>query len=252
VTTPARTQGDVSPRLRIDRIGARVLQELVELVVTGALAADDFLPPEQALCDEFGVSRTVIRECIKRMQEKGLVLVAQGRGTQVRAFSEWNVLDPLVFEALVRHDKSLGVLDEVSVVRAALEGVMAGEVAHAASEEEVDRLHTHLEEMRRAGILDEAAFQEADLQFHLEVMALSNNQIAATIARSLYVRARQSSRWNGNVNDDHLALTVTEHERVYEAIRSGEVEAARIAMEEHILGSWRRRRLTDGARHLDP
>lgn len=65
-------------RAHIDRIGVRVLEEMVEMIVTGAVAADEFLPPEQALCDEFGVSRTVIRECIKRMQEKGLVVVAPG------------------------------------------------------------------------------------------------------------------------------------------------------------------------------
>jgi DNA-binding FadR family transcriptional regulator len=249
-TVATHLPNDASPRLPIDRIGSRVLQDLVEMIVTGALVAEDFLPREQALCDEFGVSRTVIRECIKRMQEKGLVLVAQGRGTQVRPFTEWNVLDPLVFEALVSHDKSLGVLDEVSVIRAALEGVMAGEVARAANPDDIESIHAQLEEMRRTGALNEEAFLEADLQFHLGVMAASGNLIAGTIARSLFVRARQSVRWNGNTPADHVGVTMEEHERIFQAIKSGDVAAARVSMEEHILGSWRRRRFSDGVRHL--
>ena len=238
-------------RAHIDRIGVRVLEEMVEMIVTGAVAADEFLPPEQALCDEFGVSRTVIRECIKRMQEKGLVVVAQGRGTQVRHFNDWNVLDPAVFDALVRHDESLGVLDEVSVVRAALEGVMASEVAKAGSPESIDIIRGHLESMRRLQH-DNAAFLEADKDFHMATMSASRNRIAGTIARSFFVRPRQSLRWEGNNPVDAIERTLYEHERVFEAMNAGDPVAARVAMEEHILGSWRRRRLPDGDHHLHP
>nr|WP_154924120.1 FadR/GntR family transcriptional regulator [Microbacterium testaceum] len=239
-----------APRVPIDRIGSRVLQDLVEMVVTEAFPSGAFLPPEQALCDEFGVSRTVIRECIKRMQEKGLVTVSQGRGTQVQPFNEWNVLDPLVFDSLVRHDVSLGVLDEVSVVRGTLEGIMAGEVAHAHRSEDLDQIEAHLREMHAVDS-DNAAFLEADMQFHLAVMSASRNRIAGTIARRLFLRARQSSRWDGNSPADAVQRTLDEHERILAAMQAGDEAAARTAMEEHILGSWLRRRLPDGATHLD-
>ncbi|MGN7187717.1 FCD domain-containing protein [Microbacterium enclense] len=49
-----------------------------------------------------------------------------------------------------------------------------------------------------------------------------------------------------------IARTLAEHERVYEAMEAGDPIAARVAMEEHILGSWRRRRLPDGDHHLHP
>ncbi|WZH38452.1 MAG: FadR/GntR family transcriptional regulator [Microbacterium enclense] len=247
----AEPRAGVPKRGQIDRIGARVLEDLVELIVTGGIAIGEYLPPEQALCDEFGVSRTVIRECVKRIQEKGLVEVAQGRGTRVRPFNDWNVLDPLVFDSLVRHDESLGVLDEVSVVRAALEGVMAGEVAATGSAESRLQIEGHLHDMRRRQH-DNPAFLEADMQFHLSVMAASKNQIAATIARSFFVRPRQSARWDGNNPVDAVPRTLAEHERVFEAIEAGNAVAARVAMEEHILGSWRRRRLPDGVHHLSP
>lgn len=238
-------------RGHIDRIGVRVLEELVEMIVTGTVAIGEFLPPEQALCDEFGVSRTVIRECIKRIQEKGLILVTQGRGTQVRHFSDWNVLDPDVFDALVRHDASLGVLDEVSVVRAALEGVMASEVAANGSAEALLTIEEHLKDMRRLQG-DSVAFLEADKQFHFATMVASKNRIAGIIARSFFVRPLQSARWEGNIPADGLKRTLDEHERVFAAIHARDARAARVAMEEHILGSWRRRRPLDGDHHLSP
>lgn len=244
--------GSTSPkRAQIDRIGVRVLEEMVEMIVTGAVAVGEYLPPEQALCDEFGVSRTVIRECVKRIQEKGLVVVSQGRGTRVRHFNDWNVLDPDVFDALVRHDESLGVLDEVSVTRAALEGMMASDVAKTGDVSSLDAIRGHLEDMRRLQA-DNPAFLEADKDFHLATMAASHNRIAGTIARSLFVRPRLSLRWEGNNPVDAVERTLAEHERVFAAMEAGDAVGARVAMEEHILGSWRRRRPTDGHHHLHP
>ena len=73
-----RTQADESAdqpaRLRLNRLGSVVVKELVELIVTGQLGPGQSLPPEAPLSDQFGVSRTVIRESVKRLEEKGLVV----------------------------------------------------------------------------------------------------------------------------------------------------------------------------------
>ena len=99
---------------------------------------------------------------------------------------------------------------------------------------------------------DNPAFLEADKDFHLSTMAASRNRIAGTIARSFFVRPRQSLRWEGNNPVDAVERTLAEHERVFAAMEAGDPIAARVAMEEHILGSWRRRRLPDGDHHLHP
>ena len=85
-----------SAGLRLSRLGTVVVQELVELIVTGGVEPGHALPPEGPLSERFGVSRTVIRESVKRLEEKGLVLVAQGRGTYVTPPTSWNMLDPAV------------------------------------------------------------------------------------------------------------------------------------------------------------
>ena len=170
------------------RLGVAVVAELVELIVTGQLKEGELLPPEGPLCDHFGVSRTVLRESVKRLEEKGLVTVAQGRGTQVRAQGYWNMLDPVVLSALIDNDEELGVLDELSVVRANLESAMAGAVAERRRPEELRRLKNALTAMREAES-ETDTFRQADIVFHYAVMEISGNRLAENIAKQLYRRA---------------------------------------------------------------
>lgn len=236
------------PRVLIARAGDTVLQALVEMLVVGRFAPDDYLPPEQSLCDEFGVSRTVVRECIKRLQEKGMVTVSQGRGTQVTPFTSWNVLDPLVLGTLIAHDADLGVLDEVSVVRASLEAVMTAEVARMHNPSSIERIEAAMQVMRDAP-LQTPEFYVADAAFHVSVMEASENRIAGNIARAMFVKARESFRYEGKPVMNAAELTLEEHEEIVAAIVAGDPQRARLAMEGHILGSWHRRRFPNTHYH---
>jgi GntR family galactonate operon transcriptional repressor len=244
----ARAAGRSRPP--IERIGATVLNELVQSIVTGEYAPGELLPPEAVLSVEFGVSRTVIRESMKRLQEKGMVTVAQGRGTHVTPFTSWNVLDPLVLDSMIRNDSTLGVLDDLSVVRSALEAAMAAAAATAVDDEARTTLRERLATMAEL-LEDSAGFREADVHFHLTVMELSGNELAENIARFLIAHAVESDRYTGVDPARAFELTLTEHERIVEAISTGDAEAARIAMSEHILGSWERRRLPSPRRPRD-
>lgn len=234
-------------RAPIDRIGATVLNELVQSIVSGEIAPGDTLPPESELSTQFGVSRTVIRESMKRLQEKGMVTVAQGRGTNVNPTTSWNVLDPLVLQTMIGNDSTLGVLDELSIVRAALESAMASEAANRVDDDIRTRLAASLAAMAER-VQDSAAFREADVLFHIAVMESSRIGLAENVARRLLTHAVTSDRYNAvdfNETDPTASfeLTIAESERIVQAISAGEPEAARAAMSEHILGAWHRRRL---------
>lgn len=218
------------------------MSQLVELIVTGRVPVGGFLPTEVALCDQFGVSRTVIRESAKRLQEKGLIGVTRGRGMFVQPMSSWNMLDPVVLAAFINNDDSLGTFDELSLVRGALEALMAGMAASSRTESDLDTLHSKLQRMRET-VTDDAVFREADVAFHYAVMEMSDNHLAANIARSLFSRARVSPRFDGITHEGDLAATLAEHEQVYAAIEAGDSEQARIAMLNHIQVAWSRRRL---------
>src|SRR5689334_5529846 len=160
------------PRRRAERLSVAVVSELVELIVTGQLVENELLPPEGPLSEHFGVSRTVIRESVKRLEEKGLVVVAQGRGTQVARSGSWNMLDPIVLSALIDSDESLGILDELTIVRGNLESAMAGAVAARHTQEELARIEHVLDAMREMR-QESDAFRQEDVVFHFTVMEIS-------------------------------------------------------------------------------
>ncbi len=229
------------PRRRPERLGVAVTNELVELIVTGEIPEGGLLPPEGPLSEHFGVSRTVIRESVKRLEEKGLVVVAQGRGTQVARTGSWNMLDPIILSALIDSDESLSILDELTIVRGSLESAMAGAVAARHTQEELARLEHVLDVMREMR-QESDAFRQEDVVFHFTVMEISRNRLAENITKRLYRRAMESNRYHGLGYEGAFASTVEEHTKVVEAIARQDIEGAERAMRDHIVNSWQRRR----------
>lgn len=228
-------------RLPASRLGVVVVDELVTSITTGRFVAGSPLPPEAVLSKTFGVSRTIIRESIKRIEEKGLVSVEHGRGTIVRPASSWNVLDPIVLSALVENDDTLGILDDLAVVRGSLEGAMAALTASGRDDGQLGELADALGRMRDS-LADEVAFNQADADFHLAVMAASRNTLADSITRILFQRARDNHRFQGASSLEDLRTTLDEHQQVFEAIVRKDPERAESVMKSHIRDAWSRRR----------
>ena len=228
-------------RLPRARLGVAVVEELVELIVTGKFKEGELLPPEGALCEHFGVSRTVLRESVKRLEEKGLVQVGQGRGTQVARSGSWNVLDHVVLSAMIDSDETLAVLDELTVVRSALEAKMAGAVASRHTTAELGRINRALSVMREAR-RESDVFRQEDVVFHFTIMELSRNRLAENIAKNLYRRALENAQFQGIDFHGAFEFTLRGHTEIYEAIAAKDVRAAEEAMRLHIEQGWERRR----------
>lgn len=224
------------------RLGVAVVHDLVSVIVNGDITPGETLPPEERLAQQFGVSRTVLRESVKRVEEKGLVDVSPGRGTTVLPASSWNVLDPVVLSVMVENDDSLGVLDELAVVRASLEAAMSGETAGRHTDEDLARVAAALRHMEET-IDDVDAYAQADVDFHFLLMELSGNQLARNITQILFQRARSSERFVQNQTEEAFRLSLDEHRRVYQAIADRDADAASAAMRNHIMDAWQRRRL---------
>lgn len=233
-------------RGRAQSLGVTVVRDLVAIIVTGQVAPGDLLPPEAPLSEHFGVSRTVIRESIKRLEEKGLIQAVQGRGTVVKDALEWNVLDPVVLSVLIEHDATIGVLDEFAVLRAALEGAMAAAAAEGTDEESVALLREAYARMEETAD-DTEAFGAADVAFHELVMSMSRNFLTENVTRRLFRGALASERFSRNQSPVVFELTLAEHKRILDAVEAHDAEAAERAMRDHITVAWQRRRPQDGS-----
>ncbi len=234
-----------TPRTPTARFGTIVVHDLVTAIVVGDFAAGELLPSETELCDHFGVSRTVIRESIKRLEEKGMVSVAQGRGTVVTEQHDWNILDRVVLTVMIENDAELGILDEIATVRAELESGMADRAATRRDDAAIAKLlasHAQLEET----ITDADAFAASDVEFHAQVMAVAGDRLSQGIARTLTSRARDNARFYGVPGPEAMPLTVDEHRRILDAIIAGDGDTAAREMKEHITRAWERRRIPNG------
>jgi DNA-binding FadR family transcriptional regulator len=239
---PGASAPDVGPpRARGTKLGINVVQQIVNDIVRGVLSPGSTLSPEADLCDRFGVSRTVIRESVKVVQEKGLVRIEHGRGTQVTDPRQWNLLDDVVLTAIIAHDANLSFLDELVATRTALEADMAAAAASAHTGEDRLRISAALELMR-SKINNVAEFAAADAHFHDMVMASSRNRLGRAIVNSIHDKARGSMRYHGEYNEAVMRQTLDEHQAIHDAIMAREPVAASVTMRAHISGSWSRRR----------
>src|SRR5688572_13312915 len=185
---PIGQTGPVAPSpppwvLRPANLANAVAAELVVRIVRGVYAPGTPLPPEPALCQTFSVSRTVVREAVKMLQEKGLVQVRQGSGTTVTPPATWNMLDELILEASIETDEQLDVLDDLVVTRRLLESDMANVAARVATQDVVERLGRFVDEMDKL-LNDHVAYADHDRAFHDVIMQASGNRIARAVVRA--------------------------------------------------------------------
>src|SRR5947209_15631296 len=129
------------------RLAIPVVEALVDRIVSGAIPAGSSLPAEPALSASFGISRSVVREAVKLLEEKGLAHARQGHGTTVTSADEWNLLDPVVLDAAIRHDETMQILDDLVEVRVSLESLMIRAAARRMSDADLEGLGQLLAEM---------------------------------------------------------------------------------------------------------
>ena len=226
-------------------LASAVTAELVERIVRGIHPSGTSMPPEPALCEAFSVSRTVIREAVKVLQEKGLVQVRQGAGTVVTPSSMWKVLDELVLSAVIAGDETLGVLDDVVVTRRLLESDMALITARTADQDTTDRLRAFVELMDQL-VDDAVAYRDQDQAFHDTIMQASGNRIARGVVRALDSQVSNTARYTGRSERALCMASNRGHRTIYERIAAHDPSGAAEAMFTHITEAWLVRRSGSG------
>ncbi|ROO61364.1 DNA-binding FadR family transcriptional regulator [Micromonospora sp. Llam0] len=226
-------------------LATAVTAELVQRIVRGVHPSGTTLPAEPVLCETFSVSRTVVREAVKILQEKGLVQIRQGSGTIVTPTSMWDMLDEHVLGATIAEDDSLAILDDLVVTRRVLESDMANVAARLADQDTIDRLHALVERMDEL-VDDHVTYHEHDRAFHDTVMQASGNRIARGVIRALESQVVNTARYMGRTERALCVASNRGHRRIYERIAAHDPEGAAAAMFTHITEAWLVRRSGPG------
>ena len=196
-------------------------------IVSGTLRPGDPLPPEDELVSDLSVSRTVLRESVRVLAAKGLVEARPKTGTRVRPRSEWNILDPdvLSWRSEAGHDQKL--YEETTEVRVAIEPLAARLAATRATDDQLAGIAEAFAAME-AGVDDQAAYLEADLQFHTRILSSCDNELLEHLGRVLRAVLRATFELTTTPSRSRRrALPL--HRAILDGIAAGDEDAAEIA-----------------------
>ncbi len=222
------------------RFASVVVEELAHLIIGGTYGEGDVLPTEPALCERFGFSRTVVREGLKLLEERGLVRVEQGRGTTVQPRSSWDLLDPVVLQIALEYD-DMSLLDDLISIRRVLEREMAAEAAGNITGSELAELGAIADAME-ASYGDYDRFRDFDNAFHAIIMRASGNEIGLTIVRVIHRHGGATAPLAAGAGRPALRRTVAEHRGILEALAAGDGPLAGERISAHIEARWDERK----------
>ena len=210
------------PRKR--NLFAHVVEEIGSRIVRGVYKPADVLPIEGELGRTLGASRSVVREAVKSLAAKGLVVSRTRTGTRVLAPTHWNLLDLDVLGWRYAAMPRMQFFSELFDLRRMIEPAAAALAAERATRADVAGLKEALDAM---GTATGDAEIEADLRFHRGILAAANNELVVQMGGVIGVGLLTSFRISPQSFDVFLPL----HARVFEAIRDRKPEAARQAMD---------------------
>ncbi len=219
----------VAPVVR-ERLYEQVAQQIQELIIAHGWPAGNRIPNERELGEQFGVSRTVVREALKALSERGLVAIRPGRGTFVADRGPAALQEPmrLFFQ---RHNVSYGDLVEA---RRVLEVEVAGLAAERAEPSQISELEEAIERMDLAlERSDQELYVESDQLFHLVLAQATQNKMFVMLTESISGLLEQSRRLIFSVKGAP-ARGQQHHRALLHSIQRGDVPGAQRAMREHL------------------
>ena len=158
-----------------ETLSRRITREIIASIIQGHYGPGDLLPTEDELCQQLGVSRSVVREATKAVTILGMIRSPQGRGTEIQPYENWNEFAPEVIEA--RRD--LQTFDEFLVhlleLRRIIEVEAAGLAAQRAAPDDISTMGSLVDAMDDVGD-DVAAFARVNIGFHDTILAATGNR----------------------------------------------------------------------------
>ncbi|MDP9153289.1 MAG: FadR family transcriptional regulator [Pseudomonadota bacterium] len=225
-----------------EKIPARALsdsvaQQLLLQIEKGGFTSTGKLPTEAVLAQEFGVSRTVVREAISRLKNEGMVEPRQGSGVFI---VERAGIRPLRIDYAQAVEP--GAVVQILALRRAIEAEVAAEAAMRRTDEQMGVIEAKLAQIDVAVEQGDDGVTE-DVEFHRAIASATGNPYFLTTLAFLnqYLEAGTLvTRRNEALREDFSRQVREEHARIAAAIRARDPLAARNAAQTHLYNAARR------------
>jgi GntR family transcriptional repressor for pyruvate dehydrogenase complex len=215
---------------RRDKLYKQVADRIQHLIIADSLRPGDRLPGERELAERMGVSRTVVREAVCVLNDRGLVKVKAGCGTYVQELSPRDAAAHI--ELFLKLRQAPKPFQDIHEIRRVIEVEAAGLAAQRATTQDWLALEAAMEGMAtHRG--DREAYMECDLAFHSALAAATHNDLFSVLLSPISDLLRKViliSVYAPRSEDEGLA----HHRHILTQVKQRDPEKARQAMREHL------------------
>lgn len=222
----------------IKNVHGNTVDFLGEAIVAGRYLEGGAIPPEPVLCEELGVSRTVVRESIKSLVAKGLIHTGPKVGTRVLPSDQWNWFDSDVIAWQAKAGLTPEFIRDLQDLRRVVEPAAVKLAALRATAEDIAHIEAAYAGMKQA-VFEGGDYITFDLRFHQGLLAASHNRMLVQMSKALSALLRTSFELS-TIKKDGPLNSLPQHRAVLDA-----VVARKPVQAEHAIGV-----LIDGA-HAD-
>ena len=208
----------------LKNVHGHMLDQLGESIVAGRYGASGALPPEPLLCEEFGVSRTVVREAVKSLVAKGLLHTGPKVGTKVLPAERWNLFDPHVVAWQSKVGLTREFLRDLQELRRIVEPAavrLAAERATAADIVDIEAAYTGMKNAIEEG----GDYVASDLRFHQGLLRACHNRMVGQMSKALGALLRTSFEVSTSIANGPAA-SLPLHRAVLDAVIARDAQGA--------------------------
>jgi len=177
--------------MTIKNVHGNTLDHLGGAIVAGRYPAGNAMPPEPILCDELGVSRTVVREAVKSLVAKGLVSTGPKVGTRVLHSDQWNWFDPDVIVWQSQAGLTREFLRDLQELRRVVEPAAVRMAAERATAQDIADIEAAYQGMKQA-VEAGGDYVKHDLRFHQGLLRACHNRMLVQMSKALSALLRTS------------------------------------------------------------
>jgi DNA-binding FadR family transcriptional regulator len=223
-----RVMGDAA-RMHEGKVHGSVVDAIGRWILGGTYAPDDLLPREDDLAEQLGVSRTSIREAVKVLSAKGLLQARRRVGVRVRDRDDWNLLDPQVLSWHPDVGRDEALITSLIEARRIIEPAAAALAAKRATAADLARIEQAYLGMERNLRTNLEACCEADLKFHVSVVAASHNVVLKGLTGTIEAALRATFAITNRRLASAQSRALSAHRAVFECVRMRDADGARLA-----------------------
>jgi DNA-binding FadR family transcriptional regulator len=196
-------------------------------IIDNHLRPGDSLPPETELASQLGVSRNSVREAVKGLESLGILETRHGSGVFVGEFSIEPLFDSLPYGLLIDLKDLRNLLD----VRRVLESGMIESALRAMSDQQIADLEQLVDEMRVLAERDQT-FSEQDRAFRQKLYEGLDNSTLLRVIDVFWLASHKTSAYT-SIEDRDPLHTYRDHVAILDAVKAGDAERVRSALEQH-------------------